>query len=334
MQFHADAIGTAFDAAAGGMAAYQEFIPAIYGNYIWESPRWEVQCGLRAEYAQVQYSAPSQHPTYKSGKYRYAEPFPNVRAAYKFGGQHKISVFYSRRVDRPNEVDIRIFPKYDDAEIIKVGNPALRPQFTNAFEAGYRTETGAGAIYAGIYHKITDAAITRIASAVEGSDLIYAVFQNAGGGSMSGIDAVWTHNVAALWSFTLNANFYLNRIDAFSVENLYPEPHRYEDAMQRRYSGSVKLSNILRLPYSVEIQVQALYFAPDVIVQGETAARFALNIAVKKSMFDGRGEVFAAIADLASTMHSRKTIHGANFAYTSDDYCETQDIRLGYRHKF
>jgi hypothetical protein len=54
---------------------------------------------------------------------------------YKINDNNKLSPLQPR-VDRPNEVDIRIFPKYDDAEIIKVGNPALRPQFTNSVELG------------------------------------------------------------------------------------------------------------------------------------------------------------------------------------------------------
>jgi hypothetical protein len=62
--------------------------------------------------------------------------------AYKINDANKISVFYNRRVDRPNEVDIRI-SKYDDAEIIKVGNPALRPQFTQQqLRAGFSKPVG------------------------------------------------------------------------------------------------------------------------------------------------------------------------------------------------
>ena len=88
--------------------------------------------------------------------------FPTFGCAYKIDENNKISVFYNRRVDRPNEVDIRIFPKYDDAEIIKVGNPGLRPQFTNTFEAGYKTTWGGGYFFPSIYHKRIDATISRI----------------------------------------------------------------------------------------------------------------------------------------------------------------------------
>ena len=99
----------------------------------------------------------------------YTEPFPNLRFGYKINDQNKITVFYNRRVDRPNEVDIRIFPKYDDAEIIKVGNPALRPQFTNSFEFGYKKNMEKGYFTSSLYYRIINGTITRIATTVPGS---------------------------------------------------------------------------------------------------------------------------------------------------------------------
>jgi outer membrane receptor protein involved in Fe transport len=88
------------------------------------------------EYVSVNYHVSPSHNTYKSDGYSYTQPFPNVRLGYKISDNHQLTFLYNRRVDRPNEVDIRVFPKYDDAEIIKVGNPALKPQFTNSLELG------------------------------------------------------------------------------------------------------------------------------------------------------------------------------------------------------
>ncbi|MGB2702504.1 MAG: TonB-dependent receptor, partial [Chitinophagaceae bacterium] len=161
------------DTNAGGAATYTEIIPAVYGNYVYESKKIEAEIGLRVEYVDLQYKVNPNHNTYKSDGYNYTQPFPNVRLAYKINDQNKISLFYNRRVDRPNEVDIRIFPKYDDAEIIKVGNPALRPQFTNSFELGYKTTLKKGYFYSALYHRSTEGTITRIATQVPPSTLIY-----------------------------------------------------------------------------------------------------------------------------------------------------------------
>lgn len=70
-----------------------------------------------------------------------------LELSYKISDCQKLSFFYNRRVDRPNEVDIRIFPKYEDAEIIKVGNSALRPQYPTSFEVGYKASHSKGYIY-------------------------------------------------------------------------------------------------------------------------------------------------------------------------------------------
>jgi outer membrane receptor protein involved in Fe transport len=146
-------VHSVLDASAGGLTKYRENIPAIYGNYVYENSHFELEAGLRIEYVQLNYYVNPNHPVYKSDGYNYTQPFPNLRLAYKLAENNKVSFFYNRRVDRPNEVDIRIFPKYDDAEIIKVGNPALRPQFTNTFELGDKTSWNNGYLFSSVYHK-------------------------------------------------------------------------------------------------------------------------------------------------------------------------------------
>ncbi len=128
------------DTGAGGWAKYRETIPALYANYVFESQRVELEGGLRVEGVNVAYDVNPDHNTYKSDGYRYFQPFPNVRAAWKFDDANKLSLFVNRRVDRPNEVDIRIFPKYDEPELIKVGNPALQPQYATSAELGLQDQ--------------------------------------------------------------------------------------------------------------------------------------------------------------------------------------------------
>ncbi|MGA9639085.1 TonB-dependent receptor domain-containing protein, partial [Flavobacterium sp.] len=176
------------DPSAGGPATYKELIPAVYGNYVFESLKWEAELGLRLEYVDLNYEVNPDHNTYKSDGYHYTQPFPNMRLAYKFNDDNKISLFFNRRVDRPNEVDIRIFPKYDDAEIIKVGNPMLKPQFTNSLELGYKKSWEKGNLYTALYHRFADGTITRISSTVSGSEIIYATFQNVNKSYNSGIE--------------------------------------------------------------------------------------------------------------------------------------------------
>lgn len=333
MQFF-PGVNSPLDTNAGGWATYKEIIPALYGNYVLERKKVEAELGLRIEYVDLQYQVNPSHNTYKSDGYSYIQPFPTFRYGYKFNDRNKLSLFYNRRVDRPNEVDIRIFPKYDDAEIIKVGNPALKPQFTNSFEMGYKTSWKKGYFYIAAYHRIADATITRISTTIPGSKIIYAVFQNVNKSYNTGLEAVFTQEISKWYSFNLNLNGYHNKIDAFTVNNLYPIPHSFNAAAQEMYSGNVKLNNIFHFGKDVDAQITAIYLAPDIIPQGKIGSRFSLDIGIKKKVKNGNGEWFLNATDLLNTMNIRREIAGDGFNYTSVDYYETQVIRVGYSYKF
>ncbi len=322
------------DTNAGGAATYKENIPAVYGNYVYENRKVEAEIGLRVEYVGLTYDVNANHNTYETGGYDYAQPFPNVRLAYKFNDRNKISLFFNRRVDRPNEVDIRIFPKYDDAEIIKVGNPNLQPQFTNSLELGYKTSWKGGYFYSAAYHKFANGTITRISSTVPGSNLIYAVFQNAGKSYNTGLEAIFSQDVSQAFSFNLNVNAYRNQIDSFTVVSLYPVEHTFSAAQQEVYSGNAKLNLDFHFANNWDLKVSGIYLAPDIIPQGTIDARFSINAGVKKTIQKGKGEVFANANDLFNTLVISKRIQGEGFYYTSQNFNETQVVRLGYSYKF
>ena len=333
MQFK-PGLNSPLDTNAGGAATYTEIIPAVYGNYVFESKKIEAEIGLRVEYVDLQYKVNPNHNTYKSDGYQYTQPFPNVRLAYKINNQNKISLFYNRRVDRPNEVDIRIFPKYDDAEIIKVGNPTLSPQFTNSYELAYKTTLKQGYFYAALFHRSTEGTITRIATQVPPGTLIYTVFQNAGHSSNTGIEMVLQHDFSKAFSFNTNVNIYRNIIDAFTVQNKYPIVSTYSAGEEKFTSGNIKLNGIFHLPKQTDIQITSIYLAPDIIPQGKIGTRFSVDMGIKKQIQKSKGELFLNASDIFNTLRIKKEINGNGFKLNSTDYYETQVFRLGYSYKF
>jgi outer membrane receptor protein involved in Fe transport len=327
-------LNSPLDANAGGWATYSEIIPAAYSNYVFENKKVEAEIGLRVEYVGLNYDVNPDHNTYKSDGYNYTQPFPTVRLAYKINDENKISLFFNRRVDRPNEVDIRIFPKYDDAEIIKVGNPALRPQFTNSVELGYKTSWKGGYFYSAAYHRAAEGTITRISSTVAGSNLIYAIFQNADKSYNTGVEVVLSQEVSKRYAFNVNFNTYQNQINAFTVNNKYPVPNTFTAAAQKIVSGNAKWNNIFHLKNQLDAQISMIYLAPDIIPQGTIGARFSMDMGIKKTIQKGKGELFLNATDILNTMVIKKDIQGKDFKYTSRDYYETQVVRVGYSYKF
>jgi len=327
-------LNSPIDTGAGGWANYRETIPALYGTYVFESTHLELEGGVRVEGVHVNYDVNPNHNTYKSDGYRYFQPFPNVRAAWKFDDANKLSLFVNRRVDRPNEVDIRIFPKYDEPELIKVGNPALQPQYATSLELGYKTSWSMGSVYAAAYHRIVDGTITRIATQAQGSTLLYNVFQNAGRSWSTGGEVVWQQTLAARFLLNANATLYRRTVDAFSVVNRYPVPVTYTAPREQLTSGNVKLGATATLPGDWQLQVANTYLAPDLFPQGRLGSRYALDAGAKKSVQRGRGELVINATDLLATNQAERTLRGTNFRLVSTDYLETQVVRVGYNWKF
>ena len=333
MQFF-PGLNSPLDTNAGGWAKYNESIPALYGNYVFENKFFEAEIGLRLEYFKLKYEVNPNHNTYKNDGYNYTQPFPALRFSYKINERNKLSLFFNRRVDRPNEVDIRIFPKYDDAEIIKVGNPGLKPQFTNTLELGYKVSKNKGYLYAAAYHKMSDGTITRISSIVNGSPLIYAIFQNAGKSFNTGMEIVISREIFKWYSLNLNLNAYHNQINAFSVVNKYPTLNTFTATQQEIISGNLKLNNNFRFSKGIDAQLTAVYLAPDIIPQGKIAQRFSIDVGLKMKIQKNKAEIFLNASDLLNSMVIKKNIIGQGFRYTSHDYYETQAIRIGYNYKF
>jgi outer membrane receptor protein involved in Fe transport len=215
-----------------------------------------------------------------------------------------------------------------------VGNPALRPQFTNSVELGYKKSWGKGSLYNSIYHRFADGTITRISSTVPPSNLIYATFQNVNKSYNTGIEMVLAQEISKLYSFNINLNAYKNQIDAFTVENKYPTTHTFSADKQEIYSGNIKLNNTFHFPKNIDVQLTGIYLAPDIIPQGKIKSRFSLDLGLKKAIQKGKGELFFNATDILNTMIIKKEINGQGFNYTSNDYYETQVIRIGYNYKF
>jgi hypothetical protein len=115
--------------------------------------------------------------------------------------------------------------------------------------------------------------------------------------------------------------------------NKYPTENVFTAKRQEILSGSIKLNGLVHLPAQTDIQFSGVYLAPDIVPQGKIYSRFSLDIGAKKTIQKGKGEIFINATDIANTMNIRREITGNGFRYTSNDYYETQVVRIGYNYK-
>lgn len=130
--------GESVDYGKTNMFDYEENIHAAYLNYSRQFKKLGVQAGLRYEYTQMQgdqYGNPQrQDSSFSRG---YGNLFPTVFISYKAGKNHQWGLNMGRRIDRPGYQDLNPFLFFIDPYTYQVGNPFLKPQFTNNIEVSH-----------------------------------------------------------------------------------------------------------------------------------------------------------------------------------------------------
>jgi outer membrane receptor protein involved in Fe transport len=322
----------------GNWSDWGENIYAGYVNFIHESPSYDIEAGIRAEQTEVFYEMDPENIYYsENDAYDYFGLYPAIRLSYKPHPDHRISVFYNRRVDRPGEPELRMFAKSDDHELLKVGNPYLRPQFTQSFELAYRFKWESGSVYLAGYYRMIDDPFMRVYTADTSNaayDVIVKIYANTGSATNAGAEGVFSQQLFGLWKLTGNANYYRNTIHSHRGSLLFPYPHDFRIEESQDNTFDLKLNNQFDIGQRWQVQLTALYLAPKNIPQGRQLSRSSVDLGILLRLFGSRGELRFSASDIFNTYGIRQEISGEGFSALYENFYETQVFRLGFKYKF
>lgn len=330
-------VSSILDPKLGKYSEYTENVYAVYSDYVFESKKIDMEAGLRLEQTDVKYNLDPANIYYtKNQAYNYLSLFPSVRVTYKMNDKNRFSAFYNRRVDRPGEFDLRPFPKYDDPEILKTGNPNLRPQFTQTYELAYKTNLSKGSVYFAGFYRMINNIYSRIFTNDTRSSvpLINSITQNLGGGTNLGFEINFDRQFTEKWNVNGGITFYRNTIDAFSGTSLYPYPQRFQFGESKNNTWNLKLNSFLNLPLKSNLMTTFVYYAPDVIPQGKIKQRYSLDLGYKKKIWKDKADLTLSATDLLNTFAIKRSFTGGGFTMTMENYYETQVVALGLKYKF
>jgi outer membrane receptor protein involved in Fe transport len=321
----------------GDWSEWGEKIYAGYVNYVREQPKYALEVGFRAEQTDVRYDLPPENIYYsQSDAYDYFEPLPNVRVTYNLSDSDRVAVYYNNRVDRPGEPELRIFPKYDDPEVLKVGNPYLRPQFTERYELAYERAWDRGNAIVSLYRRNIDDPFVRVFAIDDSNpdyDIVNRIYQNVGSGSHTGVEVVFSHDIGEHWELSGSANVYENIIEAAETTLLFPVVRPFSVPRSEDDTWDMKLNSLLKLPDGIEAQLSVVYYAEKPIAQGREAARSSVDIGFKKPVLRD-AELVVSVTDLFNEFGIRQTIDGDGFDAVYENFYETQTVMVGMNYRF
>ncbi len=263
----------------GDTSEWKENIYSAYGTYVHETESVVIEAGLRAEQTEVKYIIDSENLYYpNSDSYDYFKLFPNVRLTYKVGDNTDISAFYNRRVDRPGEPELRLFPKYDDPELLKVGNPYLRPQFTDAYEVSFKYNWESATLSAALYRRDIQDAFQRVYAIDQTNinyDIVNKIYQNTGKVTNTGIELIGTLKQLSWGNLNGSVNIYKIEQDATTIGLLFPVARDIAVDATNDTTWDAKLTAEIYLPADIKLNLTGIYYAERAIPQGTELARYS-----------------------------------------------------------
>lgn len=295
---------------------YKETINAAYASYTGGLGDFGYMAGLRAE--QSFYNG--QMRSIDKNEYKIDYPislFPSVFLSQKFKGDHELQLNYSRRVRRPWFRDLLPTLEYT-AQSAHRGNPALRPEFTNSFELSYLKDFNRKHnVLVSLYFRNTERAITdyytdttlTINGQTQKVVLSYPV--NADTRNSYGAEFTVRNQIIKGWDITTNVNLAQTKINASNLQN---------NLTNQGFIWFGKVNSNTKLPYNLTLQVTGNYESKQVLPQGERAAQYSADMALKKEFLKDKSlAVSVALNDIFNT--------DRNLTYTMTEFSDQERYR-------
>jgi outer membrane receptor protein involved in Fe transport len=263
----------------------------------------------------------------RNDAYDYFRLFPNVRLTTRLGDGSDISLFYNRRVDRPGEPELRIFPKYDDPELVKVGNPYLRPQFTTAYEVSLQQDWSRLNASLSLYHRSIKDAYQRIYAIDQSTtnyDIINKIYSNTGKASNTGAELIAHWKASKNLKVNANINVFRIRRNAAQITLLFPYVRSLTLPKTSDFTWDGKLGLEATLGKSTKMQLNGVYYAARDVAQGRQAARSTVDFSLSRSFVRDRLKASLSVTDIFNRFGTKTTVNGVGFNTVYENYYETQ----------
>jgi outer membrane receptor protein involved in Fe transport len=299
---------------------YRQLIPQAYGSYRHKVELWEYQAGLRVEFTGLSAQV---LPT-GTARQRILNVFPSATVARTLPHDQRLQLSYSRRVNRPNFLQLIPLPFYSDARNYVVGNVDLRPEYVHVAELGHQLTWHATTLNTTLFGRFASQSIQSLRTidtvatrrSVQPDFITRTSYANFGHTASYGLELSLTQTVTKWWKLTANGSYYRNQVVSYSG-----------DGTRANFTGTAYLLNQFSPTKTLALQLSGDYRAPLVVPQGRLLAVYGVDVALRQRLFHDRAALTLRVSDLFNTRRQYTQLAADGLATDLQTKYET---RVGY----
>lgn len=308
-----DTISDAFD--------FNEDVYAAYLIYRGKVGKVGYQAGLRGEYTEtLSYQASKDNRITNN----YFDLFPSIYLSYAIAKEEEFTINYSRRIERPNMWGLSPLYRVNDLLNISTGNPYLRPEYTNSYEAGYMKGWDWWLLNATVYHRYSTDVATRITRLTD-NNVTIQTRENADTRSATGFELINQLQFTNWFDVTLTGNFFHSKVSGENIERGFSNSN---------FSWTVSLLSNMAIPKFLTLQLQGNYRGPMVLPQGEIKPFWTMNLGAKKDILNNKGTISLNVSDIFNTGIFKIYTEDERFVQDRTFNRETRIATLSFSYRF
>lgn len=299
---------------------FRRNIHAVYSTYSNKLGGFEFMAGLRGELTNRKILSSGEQSNYTLNRF---DLFPTLHVSYNIGENNELMASYSRRINRPRGRDLDPVPNYYNRYTVRIGNPALEPEYTDSYELNYMRKFGRSFVSLEAFRRITNNKIERIENL--GDDgIFYLSSDNFDKDYSTGMEIMgnveitkWLMVNASISSFHYRIN---GEINGESI-----------DRESTNWSG--RMNTTFKFSANSRLQIQGFYRGPSVSAQGESKAMIFSNIAYKQDFLKKKLTATVSIQDPLKTGRFERESYGNDFKSYFKWQREPQVVMLTLSYK-
>jgi len=299
---------------------YKEQIYAIYGIYGHSWKKLRYQAGLRYEQVYANSKVEQTNQTYSNPYYGL---YPSLHTQYDLGKSRELQFSYSRRVDRPSPRELNPYVDYSDSLNIRMGNPALQPEYTNSLELGMLKYWDKASLTSNLFFRNTTGLVENI-TLLDTTGVSYTMPQNINNSQSYGMEFVASANPSKWMRINGNVSLY---------KYLVSEVPQYEIPYTESFTWSGRLNATLSYSQNGSFQLIGNYISPSSSVQSTREGNFTVDASLRHDFFKNKLSFSLRVTDIFNTRNFNSTTTGTNYVSIDKRYMESRVLYAGIQLK-
>jgi outer membrane receptor protein involved in Fe transport len=308
------------DPALTNLFLFRQTLSAAYVTYERPVADVTVLAGLRVENLRMDLDQATLGQKDRNG---YLAAYPSLHLAWKLSDTQQLTASYSHRVQRPDPNEFNAFRFLVDPLNYRAGNPDLKPQQTQSFEAAYEYRQAPVLFLATAYYRESRDGGADVVRPL-GGGIYLSERNNAAQSRSGGLELVANGRLTKGLTYNLSGAVAWTQLDS-----LGPRLAPTRSLISPSGHGSLTWQASDRDLFQLNAFMNPKRLTP----QGSADAMVGIDLGYRRKLTDKVSLVFTA-QDLFRTFHARQVIDTPSLRETTQTHFDTRQVRLALTWTF